>query len=194
MARVSVEGVGQFYYHHPRLTAILTTRARDRDNAMTVAWHSPLSVKPPLYGVAISPRRFTYELLLESKEFGINFLPFEKAELMASVGGSSGKEVDKFERFHMDSEKSAKTEVPLLKDAYASYECKLIDHKTYGDHEWVVGEVLSVHFQEEAFTEEGILDVARLNPVLYLGAEVYLTTLKDSQRRLDRQIYGKQAV
>jgi flavin reductase (DIM6/NTAB) family NADH-FMN oxidoreductase RutF len=30
----------------------------------------------------------------------------------------------------------------LLKDAYASYECNLLDNKTYGDHVWVVGDIV----------------------------------------------------
>jgi len=40
--------------------------------------------------------------------------------------------------------------VPVLKDAYAAYECKLVDSKPYGDHLWIVGEIVAVHFLEEA--------------------------------------------
>ena len=76
MARVSIEGVGEFYHHYPRVAAIVTVHARDKDNAMTVAWHCSLSMSPPLYGVSISPKRFTLELILEAKEFGVNFMPF----------------------------------------------------------------------------------------------------------------------
>jgi flavin reductase (DIM6/NTAB) family NADH-FMN oxidoreductase RutF len=160
---------------------------------MTAAWHSPLSIKPPLYGIAISPRRSTYELILEGKEFGVNFLPFEKAELMASLGGSRGKEIEKFERFHIAREKALKTRVPLLEAAYAAYECKLIDHKVYGDHEWIVGQIVATHILEEAFTSDGVLDVARFNPALYLSGEFYLTTQKDTLQRLDRQVYGRRS-
>ena len=190
MTKASVEKAGRFSNHYPRLAVIVTTHARGRDNAMTVAWHASLSVEPPLYGIAISPRRFTYELILEAEEFGINFMSFEAAELLASVGGSKGSEVDKFARFHIKKEKPSKIAAPLLADAYACYECKLVDHQTYGDHEWVVGEIVAAHFSEEAFTAEGTLDIARINPALYLGSEHYLTTSKDSMRRLDRQIYG----
>lgn len=158
---------------------------------MTVAWHSPISVTPPLYGIAITSRRSTYELILEGGEFGVNFLPFGKAELMASVGGSKGKDMDKFESFHIARDKALKTSVPLLKDAYAAYECKLIDHKAYGDHEWLVGEIVAAHILEEAFTPEGVLDVARFDPALYLGGESYLTTSKGTLKRLDRQVYGR---
>lgn len=191
MTKARIEKAGQFYYHYPRLAVIVTAHARGRDNAMAVAWHSSISIEPPLYGISLSPRRFTYELILESKEFGVNFISFEAAELLASVGGSRGAEVDKFERFHITKEKPLKTAVPVLADAYACYECKLADHQTYGDHVWVVGEIVATHFSEEAFTAEGTLDIARINPVLYLGTELYLTTLKDSVHRLDRQIYGR---
>ena len=191
MPKQSLDGAGRFSYHYPRLTVIVTSHAKEKDNAMTVAWHSPISIKPPLYGIAITSNRSTYELIMESKEFGINFLTFESAELMASVGGSKGRDLDKFEKFHIAKDKALKTNVPLLKDAYLTYECKLIDHKAYGDHEWLVGEIIAAHIQEEAFNLEGVLDVARFNPALYLSGEFYLTTSKDTLKRLDRKEYGR---
>jgi len=191
MAKVSMEGAGQFSYQYPRLVVIVTSQARGKENAMTVAWHSPISIRPPLYGIAVTPQRSSYELILEGKEFGVNFLPFEKAELIASVGGSRGKEIDKFERFHIPKEKALKTAVPLLKDAYLAYECRLIDHKAYGDHEWLVGEILATHILEEAFTSQGVLDVARSNPALYLSGEFYITTRRETLQHLDRRVYGR---
>jgi flavin reductase (DIM6/NTAB) family NADH-FMN oxidoreductase RutF len=159
---------------------------------MAVAWHSAISFSPPLYGISISPKRFTYQLIIESKEFGVNFVPFKAAELVAAVGGSKGEEVDKFQGFDIAQDKPLKTRVPILKDAYAAYECKLVDHKTYGDHEWLVGEIVAVHFLEEAFTPEQVLDLSKVAPLLYLGAEFYLSSARDTLRLLDRQIYGKQ--
>lgn len=188
---MSVEGVGQFYHHYPRVATIVTVHARGKDNAMAVAWHSSISFDPPLYGISISPKRLTYELILEAKEFGVNFVPMEKAELIASVGGISGREVDKFQRFGIATQKPLKTSVPILKDAYASYECKLVDHKVYGDHVWVVGQILASHFDEELFTGEQVLDLKRVSPALYLGAELYTIPAKDAIRYLDRKVYGK---
>ncbi|MFQ5987836.1 MAG: flavin reductase family protein, partial [Dehalococcoidia bacterium] len=129
--------------------------------------------------------------ILEAKEFGVNFMPFERVELIASVGGSSGKEMDKFQRFGIAREKPLKTSVPLLRDAYACYECKLVEHKTYGDHVWVVGEVLASHFEEDFFTPEQTLDLKRVAPALYVGAELYTIPAKDILQYLDRKVYGK---
>jgi flavin reductase (DIM6/NTAB) family NADH-FMN oxidoreductase RutF len=80
---------------------------------MAVAWHTAISFKPPLYGVSISPKRFTYQLIVDSKEFGVNFLPFEAAELIASMGGSGGQEIDKFQNFNIAKSKPVKTVVPI---------------------------------------------------------------------------------
>lgn len=187
MPKIVTEKVGKFSQHYPKIAVIVTASARGKDNAMTAAWHSSISRNPPLYGVSISPKRFTYQLITESKEFGINFMPWQKASLAARVGGTSGQEMDKFERFAIEREKPLKTEVPILKDAYAAYECKLVDSKPYGDHIWVVGEIVALHFLEEAFTSEKILDLAEIKPVLYLGSEeFYATTDKDSLQLIKR--------
>ena len=158
---------------------------------MAVAWHSSVSFNPPLYGISVAPKRFTCQLILESGEFGINFVPFEAAELVASIGGSEGRQIDKFQKFNIAEEKPLKTSVPILKAAYAAYECKLVDNETYGDHAWIVGEIVTVHFADDVFTPKGALDLAKLSPALYLGAELYATTDKESVRLLERETYGR---
>lgn len=191
MPKMIAENIGDFYQHYPKVSAIVTACAGGKKNAMAAAWHSALSFKPPIYGVAIAPQRFTCKIIQESGEFGINFMPFEAAELIASVGGSGGGEVDKFQKFGIAEEKALKTSVPILKDAYAAYECRLVDNKTYGDHVWMVGEIVAVHFAGDVFTSKGTLDLGKLNPALYLGAELYATMDKGSVRLLDRETYGR---
>ena len=190
MAKRQAEGVGEFFHHYPRVAVILTARARDRDNAMACAWHSPISHTPPLFGVSVSPKRFTYGVIVESGEFGINFVPYGLAELIASVGGSTGHEVDKFARYSLAKDPPLKTSVPILRDAYAAYECRLVEQRTLGDHEWFVGEVMASHWDEAALTEAGVLDLESISPALYIGAELYLPSPKGPPRHLDRKVYG----
>ena len=190
MDKVITEDIGAFSQHYPKVAIIVTAQAKGRDNAMAVAWHTSISLKPPLYGVSIAPKRFTYQLIADSKEFGVNFLPFAEAELIASVGGSGGYEIDKFHRFNIARDKPIKTAVPILKAAYAAFECQLVDDKLYGDHRWLVGEIVAVHLLREALTPEETLDLEKVSPILYLGHDLYLTTSKDI-RYLDREAYGK---
>ena len=180
MPKIVTEDVGKFSQHNPKVAVIVTASARGRDDAMTASWHSSISFKPPLYGVAVAPKRFTYQLITESREFGINFIPSKKASLAAAIGGTLGQQMDKFERFNIQKEKPLKTTAPILKDAYAAYECKLVDSKPYGDHIWIVGEIVVVHFLEEAFTPAEILDLGKIKPLLYLGSDFYASIDEDS--------------
>ncbi len=188
MPKIVTEAIGKFSHHNPKVAAIVTASARGRDDAMTAAWHSSISLRPPLYGVAVTSKRFTYQLITESQEFGINFIPSEKASLAAAIGGTSGQQMDKFERFNIKKEKPLKTTVPILKDAYAAYECKLVDSKPYGDHIWIVGEIVAVHFLEEAFTSAEVLDLNKIKPLLYLGSDFYASTDKNSVSFIKRGI------
>jgi flavin reductase (DIM6/NTAB) family NADH-FMN oxidoreductase RutF len=125
---------------------------------------------------------------MESREFGINFIPLEKASLAAAVGGTSGEQMDKFERFDIHKEKPLKTTAPILRDAYAAYECRLMDSRLYGDHIWIVGEIVAVHFLQEAFTSAEILDADKLKPLLYLGSDFYASIDEDSVNLVKRGI------
>lgn len=188
MGKVHIEGVGKFYHHYPAVAAVVTVRVGEKANAMAAAWHCSLSREPPLYGVSISPKRFSHDLLLEAGEFGVNFLPFERAGIIAAVGGTTGREVEKFEAFEIAEEKPALSSAPILAEAYAAYECELVSHHTFGDHTWFVGQILMVHMLEEALTEEGVLNLERVTPALYLGGDLYLGPRPESMRRLDRGV------
>ncbi len=194
MAKVISEGEVVLSQHHPKVATIVTAQSKGKENAMAVAWHTCLSRNPPLYGVSISPKRFTYQLISESKEFGINFLPFEATELVVLVGSSSGQQIDKFKRFNITKDKPVKTKVPILKAAYVAYECQLINDTRYGDHMLLVGEIVAVHLLREAFTPEGTLDLDKASPVLYIGNDLYLTTARDTVRHLNRKAYSERTI
>ncbi|MBA7702064.1 hypothetical protein ES703_110817 [subsurface metagenome] len=156
---------------------------------MTVDWHTSLSLSPPLYGICVVPGRFTYQLIIDSEEFGINFLPFETVDLVHLAGSTSGQQMDKFKRFNITRDQPIKTKVPILKAAYAAYECQLVDDRGYSDHNLLVGEIVAVHLLQEAFTPEETLDLDRVSPVLYLGHELYLTSSRDTVRHLEHLGY-----
>jgi flavin reductase (DIM6/NTAB) family NADH-FMN oxidoreductase RutF len=187
MNKSTTEGVGVFAQHYPRVATVLTAQAGNQANAMACAWHMPLSYSPPLHAVAIATKRFTYSLIAVSHEFGVNFMPADQAELVAAVGGTTGAEIDKFKTFRIGTDKPLKTGVPILRTAYAAYECKLIDDRVYGDHRLLIGEIVAVHWLKELFMEDGSLDLTQVSPTLYLGNEHYVSTEAATIRTLERE-------
>ncbi|MGD0354662.1 MAG: flavin reductase family protein [Dehalococcoidia bacterium] len=191
MLKGVAENAGGFYQHYPRTATIVTASNNGRKNAMAVAWHCPVSFNPALYGIAVAPKRYTYRMIVDSRQFGINFMPYEKSEKIAEVGGSSGDLIDKFTEFNLTEDQSIKTDVPILKDAYAAYECRVIDDRLFGDHVWIIGEIVAVHTASDVFKENGVLDLKMIRPSLYLGGETYCTGDGESMRVYEREKYGK---
>ncbi len=184
MVGITSEGLSKFYQQYPKISIVVTAQSKGRRNAMVVARHTAVSTTPPTYGVSLSSDAFTYQLIASSKEFGVNFLPFEEAELVEAIGSSKGREIDKFQRFNLAVDKSVKTAVPILKDAYAAYECKLIDDRGYGSSRWVIGEIVAMHALKECLAPQEILDLDRVSPLLYLGKHHYLTVAKETVKHV----------
>ena len=190
MPKIRSERVGRFYHYYPGVPAVVTVQARGKNNALAVAWNFPLSFDPPLYGIAVSPRRFSHSLIRESREFTVNFLPLRQAELISAIGGTSGLSANKFERFKIATESPLRIKAPVLEEAYASYECQVINEVRAGDHDLFIGLVVATHIAEGAFEENGTLKVSEVTPSLYLGSDTYLVVQKAQVRRLDREVYA----
>lgn len=168
----------KFYHFYPAVTAVVVVKYLDKVNGMAVAWNTGLSSKPPLFGLLIAPKRLTHEMVEKAGEFSVNFLPAEKSEIIAIFGRVSGREMDKIKEYNIELEPSVKINSPIIKDSYASYECKLHKIIPIGDHSLVIGEVLNVHYEKDAFLDNGLPDLKKITPNLYLGADTYLY-LKD---------------
>ncbi|MBI2871943.1 MAG: flavin reductase family protein [Chloroflexi bacterium] len=175
MVRTLRNSADSFYCHYPAGATIVTSHAHSRDNAMAVAWHAAISRQPPYYAVSISPKRFTHGLIMESGEFVVNFMPFEKGDLVARVAGCSGRDVDKFSAFKIAGCQGSRVRAPVLADAVAAYECRLVGRHTYGDHDLFVGEVVAVHAESSALTDDGRVNLEKVRPIVYMGEDWYAT-------------------
>jgi len=120
---------GKYYYHYPFPVAIIGVKVDEKVNFMSVAWHTQLSFDPPLYGILISPKRYTNELIKQTDAFSVNFLKFEDYKIAGFVGRTSGKDLDKVKTFELKYFDGKVLPVPVLENAIACYECKIVDQK-----------------------------------------------------------------
>ncbi|WP_241498702.1 flavin reductase family protein [Fervidobacterium thailandense] len=158
----------KFYFHYPFPVAVVGVKVGDVVNFMSAAWHTQLSFDPPLYGVAISPKRFTSSLLEKAHEFSLNFLDFKDYRLAGTFGRLSGREVDKSRIPGGEWTIGNVLNVPILERAVAVYECKLVKFEPLGDHVLYVGQILGVHYDEDYFNT----GVGR-STLLYMGNDLY---------------------
>jgi flavin reductase (DIM6/NTAB) family NADH-FMN oxidoreductase RutF len=170
----------KFQYFYPYTVALVGARAGKRVNFMSCAWHTALSFDPPLFGVLVSRKRLTHEVISDAREFTVNFLGFDRIKLSAQMGRKSGRDLDKVKEFGIRLRPAKVLKSPLVEDAYAAFECRLAEIRPYGDHDLFVGEVLAVHHDAHAFNSEEILNPMKIRPLLYLGSDFYITIDPDS--------------
>ncbi len=130
------------YVVHP--VTMLSVSHGDRENIATMAWVSPVSTTPPLLMVAVSPKRYSHNLVLKSSEFAIIVLTDQQKELSTLAGTISGAKQNKWEMQQFAELKTPAKEIntSVLRNCLAVYECKLVDHFSTGDHSLFIGEVI----------------------------------------------------
>ena len=124
--------------------AVVTVKAGDKVNAMTAAWAIPVSQRPALVVVHIAPQRYTHDLVIEAKEFGLSILADDQMEVSQHAGTVSGRKVDKFESGVLKQKAPAVTSTPVLAGCVATMECKLEKAIVMGDHTIFVGRVVAL--------------------------------------------------
>jgi len=57
----------EYHYHllYPRQVILVTSQSGERRSIIALAGHCPLSIKPPLIGIAVGKTRFSHSLISE---------------------------------------------------------------------------------------------------------------------------------
>lgn len=113
------------------------------DNLITVDWHMPTSLNPPLYCVSIGKSRFSLKLLSESNCFSINFMAHKYEKEVLFCGTNSGLKVDKFKETGLTAIDCEKIDSKFIKEAESVYECEVVEKIDTGDHILFIGKIIS---------------------------------------------------
>jgi flavin reductase (DIM6/NTAB) family NADH-FMN oxidoreductase RutF len=155
----------------PRVAALIITLREDgQPNVMVAAWHTPVSIKPPILAVAIAPSRMTYGLIKRNEEFTINVPDASLIREVKVAGSKSGATYDKVRLFSYIPALRVKT--PIIRNTIGHIECTLNRILKMGDHSVVFGNVVAAY--AKGFREVWISP----SPLLHLGSKYYTTMFR----------------
>lgn len=123
--------------------ALITTNGRNGPDVMSAEWTFQVSYNPMRFIVLVYAGDATHDNILDSKEFGINFLSDDNAVLANIAGSYTGKEVNKLssELFHTYVPKTIRA--PMITQCFLNAECRLVEVLNVGDHTAFLGEVIN---------------------------------------------------
>ena len=115
-------------------------------NAFTANWLSQASFDPPLLMVSVENASKSLGMIRNSRRFAVNVLESGQRELAGALGKTALKVPDKLKGLGYDISESG---CPLLHDALAWVECRVINSIHAGDSTIIIGEVINVGLWRE---------------------------------------------
>ncbi len=141
-------------------------KSKNVDNLITVDWHMPSSIEPPLYLISIGRKRFSLNLIKQTKVFAVNFMPHGFEKQVMFCGENSGMKTDKYSETGLTPLECESIDCKMVKEASAVIECEVINDFETGDHIVFVGKVLKTHSFKEG------------KRILHIGGNEFTTTMR----------------
>ena len=126
----------------PGPVVLVTTAHKGQANVMTLSWLTMMDFEPPLVGMVLSNRNYSFTALKTTRQCVINIPTVELAAKVVGVGNCSGRRVDKFARFQLTPRPAKAVAAPLIEECYANLECRVTDACLAQKYNFFVLEVL----------------------------------------------------
>jgi flavin reductase (DIM6/NTAB) family NADH-FMN oxidoreductase RutF len=130
--------------HFASGVTVITTQHQNQLHGTTVSSFCSLSLNPPLILVCLDLKATIHDLIIASEVFGVNIL----AEHSEATSRHFARHTS--EKFSEVKYNLGQFGVPLLADALATLECRVVEHYPGGDHSIFVGQVVAIHAQSHA--------------------------------------------
>ena len=107
---------------------LLTTKAGDKVNTMTIGWgHIGIEWGKPIFVAYVRESRYTKEMLEKNGEFTVN-VPngTTDSKAIGFCGSKSGRDLDKISQLGLTLEEPLSGSVPGIKEFPLTLECKVI--------------------------------------------------------------------
>ena len=137
-----------------------------RQNVFTVAWTGIVCSTPPMLSISVRPERFSYQALVETREFTVNVPLASQAAIVDWCGVVSGRDHDKFAEKSLTPLRGSQVAAPLVEECPLNLECKVKEIIKLGSHDLFLAEIVAVQVSEEYLTKTGRLDLERNGGVL----------------------------
>ena len=144
-------------------------------NVMSI--QPPVLVFSPLRRLRTNTKKDTLNNVHEHKEVVINIIGYDHVEQVSIAGNDYDSEVNEFIKSGFNEVSSDIVKPPRVKEALASFECKVLSVIALGDKggagNLVICEVLTAHFKKGLVNDDFQINISDVNLVGRLGQDYY---------------------
>jgi flavin reductase (DIM6/NTAB) family NADH-FMN oxidoreductase RutF len=129
----------------PGPIVLVSSAYKGESNIMMMGWHMVMGFEPSLIGCYIWDQNHSFAMIRKSRQCVINIPTTDLATKVVEIGNTSGRDVDKFQRFDLTAGHGEKVQVPLIDECFANFECKVIDTRQVTKYSLFILEVVKAH-------------------------------------------------
>jgi flavin reductase (DIM6/NTAB) family NADH-FMN oxidoreductase RutF len=147
-ANLPLEKCWKLLNHGP--VSLITSAHAGKTNVMAASWVMTLDYNPPKVLLVLDANSYSRTLVDASGEFGLQIPKRRIAEMTVAVGQSSGRDMDKFDRFNIRTFPAQIIAAPMLEDCVGWMECKVIPDATQR-YDLFIAEVVASYADSKVF-------------------------------------------
>jgi flavin reductase (DIM6/NTAB) family NADH-FMN oxidoreductase RutF len=167
----------------PSIAVLVSSSFGGKDALLTVAWVCPVSYLPSKVAIAVSPERFSYNIIDKSGMFAVNILEFDYVDAVYKAGVVSGRDVeDKFAYCGLTRRRGRKLPISVVGEAIGVLECRVIKKVEIDDHDLFIGDVVDAYVKDKYST---FWDPEDYRPILYISEGHFMTIDPKSVRKYE---------
>jgi len=121
---------------------LVSTAWKDRANVMPMSWHTMMEFEPPLIGCVLSERNHSFRALKASKQCVLAIPTVELAAAVVGCGNTSGRKIDKFEKFGLTPLPASQVDAPLVAECWANLDCRVVDARLVSKYNYFILEAV----------------------------------------------------
>ena len=134
---------------------------------VTIAWAGTVNSDPPMLSISVRRSRYSYGFIKATGEFVVNLVDAALLHTLDGCGVVSGRDVDKFEKFHLTRQKCSRVSAPAVAECPVSLECVVRETVELPSHVMFIAEIVGVT-ADERWMRGGKLYIPEGAPVAYV--------------------------
>ena len=152
LAAVPLAKAYRLLNHGP--TVLVSAAHAGRRNVMAAAWAMAVDFEPGKVAVVLDKQTWTRELLEAEGSFVLSVPCAAQVDLVQTVGNTSGRELDKFAAYGIETLAGEQVSAPLIAGCVAWLECRLLpEAHNQQDYDLFLGEVVAARADTRVFRE-----------------------------------------
>ena len=134
---------------YPNPVVLVSVAHELRESIITLSWVGTCCSEPPIVSISVRPERYSHPILLDSKEFVINFPTISLIDQVKICGTKSGRDIDKWKECNFTKTKSKEINTPAIAECPVNIECKVEQVIKLGTHDLFISRVVASQIDDK---------------------------------------------